>query len=187
MSARYPVEPMPLVFDACRRVLDREMRPIHYGELTGLALDELGVRRSSVHWPKQIEDVREKCAEAGQLGIVYVPAPHCVALLREWVPSKNSQPDLFPTRSYTLGVTVRAAIRAGVEAQMRAKYMVKKTNAPDERVAETRYRGLLLEHQLREWFRETYPEFYEDPPNEEQWDTWTFRSAYRVAVESWLT
>jgi hypothetical protein len=169
MRHRYPVVPMGPLFDQCRLILDEEVRPIHYARLTEMALQRLGVPVARVHWQKQVEDVREKCCQSGQHGIVYIGQPLCVAVLREWLDDPSGQLTLMPVTQHEVGVTVRAVLDAGLEALMRNRYMVQKTNARPERVAEARFRGLLVEQNIAQWFARRFPEFYEPPPNQNDW------------------
>lgn len=162
------VVPMPKMFKACRDVLGRMLIPLRYDELTMMALSELGLSKSTIHWQRQIEDVREKMLMAGRYGSFYIGAPHCLAGLKWWF--KSSQERLIhPTPGILISSSATAGANGAFEALMRNPYLLKKTSASDERIMEARAKGMILQSHITDWFQQKYPGFYRPPDNEGRW------------------
>lgn len=155
--------PMGLVFAACRRVLLRDVEPLHYVELTRRALALLGHDDHMLTWKRQIEDVREKFVGDD---IFYSGAPHCLFGYRWWFRSRML---VRPTDGVVIPASVEAGIRGGFEGLMRSPHMVVKTSAPLERVMQARARGLVVESHVRGYFARRFPRLYRPPPNEGRW------------------
>ncbi len=160
--------PMGLMFDACHRVLVRQMRPLGYTDLTELALAELGLSRQDVHWGRQIEDVREKMLLAGRHDSFYVGAPHCLAGLRWWFAGRQLRL-LHPTPGVLIPGNAAWSAEGAFEALVRDPYLKIKTGAPRDRIARVRAWGYVLEKHVSGWFRQNWPQFYLPPENAGRW------------------
>ena len=156
------------LFPACVSVLDQEKTPVHYGELTRLALKSLGIRESQTLFHKERENVREKLLQAGQRGTFYTGPPLYAGALRQWF-VRDSQ------LSMTLDViempgSAQAGVDGAFEALMRAPYMMQKSSAVHtERLNRVRSSGLVLEQHIAQWFSRRYPSLYLDADNQGQW------------------
>jgi len=54
------------------------------------------------------------------------------------------------------------------EQKMRSPHMLTKfANTPARKAGQTR--GLIIEHHISGWFKENFPEYYEEPDNFQQW------------------
>ncbi len=167
---------MPLLFERCRDVLSRSLRPWHYTELTREALRQLGRSELEVDFKRVKEDVREKWADAGRDGVCYTGAPQCMVFLERWVRAPHDQLSMLDgvphggVDAVSVALSVQTAIAAGVEALCRAPFMIAKAVTSPERRNEGRYRGLLIQHVISSWFCREWPEFYREPSNHLIWD-----------------
>jgi hypothetical protein len=160
--------PMSEMFSACHEVLQREMRPLRYTELTEMALGDLGLSKADVCWRRQIEDVREKMLLAGQYDSFYVGAPHCLGGLRWWF--RNGQLRLLhPTPGIVIPGNATWGAAGAHEALRRDPYLKIKSSVPREKIAWARARGFVLEKHVAGWFKENWPDFYLPPENEREW------------------
>lgn len=160
--------PMPEMFDACYRVLSKELAPIHYATLTKLALESLGLSEQDIHWQRQIEDVREKMLLAGYQDAFYIGQPYCLAGLRWWF--YTGQARLFhPTQGIIIPGNASSGIKGAFEALMRNGEMITKTSASYGQIAIARARGLVLENHVADWFELNWPEFFLPPDNKAKW------------------
>jgi hypothetical protein len=160
---------MPVFFEACLSVLEEAVVPIHYVRLTELALEKLEVPKDSVNWQRQIEDLREKLADAGRLGCVYTGEPLCLVFLLSWV-RREDTPHLFNNeKPVVIEANFPASEEACFEALMRQPYMLTKTSAPLERRNRGLARGMLIEHHVKSYFRTRWLEYYVPPENEGNW------------------
>lgn len=159
-------------FSACVEVLERELRPIHYRELTELTLAKLAVPKRSVNFEKEIENIREKLLLAEQRGTFYVGRPHCVGALRRWFSTGqlcfNLDPPVIIPGNATSGVS------GGFEAWSRSASMVTHNPALTNTamLRHLRVKALVLEKHVSEWFAEKYPDFYMPPDNADRFDSW---------------
>lgn len=154
------------LFPICRDILQEQIRPLYYRDLTKLALNRLGVQEESISMFREIEDVREQFAKKD--GVGYIPAPYCVFYLKSWV---TPQATLFNKyEPLILASNVRDSLRACYEAIMRTPYMINKYNIPFEKRAMKRARGLLIEHHITGWFRQNWPDFVLEPDNAGLWE-----------------
>ena len=158
------------LFPACVNILDREKKPIHYRKLTAQALEgELKVFLPSDAFMKNAENVREKLLGAEQHGTFYTGRPLCMGALRHWFKTDQLQ---FTTDWITIQGNASAGASGAFEALMRSKYMI--INNPSLRNTEilnrARSSGLVLEHHVAEWFKESYPSMYQPPNNLGAWD-----------------
>lgn len=162
--------PMGPLFRACSAVLDEEMRPLHYAELTRRARARLFVSESEVPatWAK--EDVREKMLARRKFGCVYLEAPHCLAAKGGWWSGAQMElgPSLFPP--VAIHGSSSAGIEGAFEALMRAPHMLIKTAASTQSINIGRARGLVIEAHVRQWFAAKWPEFYVAADNEGRWE-----------------
>jgi hypothetical protein len=154
---------MGMVFDACRRVLLRDVEPLHYIELTRRALALLGHGDHMLAWKRQIEDVREKFVGND---IFYSGEPHYLFGYRWWF---HDRALVRPTDGVVIPASVEAGVNGSYEGLMRSPHMQVKTTAPLERVMRARARGLVIESHVRGYFAARFPGLYRPPPNEGQW------------------
>ena len=164
------VLPMDVVFDACYQVLLRRITPIHYAELTEVALGDLGISKRDVHWTRQIEDVREKMLLAGRFDTFYVNKPYCLGAIRWWFDDRQLRLT-HPTDGVWIAGSAKLGADGAFEALMRDPYMKVKTVAPREKVARTRANGLVAEKHVADWFKTNWPELYLPPDNENVWQS----------------
>lgn len=162
--------PMTWFFAACSRVLDEQLVPMHYRELTASALEAVGMARADVDWQRQVEDVREKFAEAGRHGAAYLGSPLCLVVKRDWFGA--DQADLFPATSIYIDGNATAGLHGAFEALMRDEFMKQKTRAPKESVRLGRARGLVIQAHVAEWFAARWPLYYRAADNEGRWSEW---------------
>jgi hypothetical protein len=157
------------LFPACVAVLAKELRPIHYADLTRMALAKIGVRESQVAFKKEAENVREKLLMAGQRGTFYAGAPTFAGALRFWFVS-DAQINM------TLdGVRIPGSAQAGVDgafdALMRSPYMMVHNRGLEntEKLNRVRSSGMVLEKHVTNWFNQEYPDFYGEAANAGIW------------------
>lgn len=165
------VLPFPDIFKACYQVLQEKLVPLHYVQLTELALQRLGLSRSDVNWQRQIEDVREKFVEAGRNDTFYTGAPLCLAGLRWWFPI-NQLRLLRPTEGIIIEGNAQCGADGAFKALMRDPYMKIKSQAQIEWVKMSRANGLVIEEHVANWFKAKWPDFYQPPDNEGVWSAW---------------
>lgn len=161
------------LFPACVNVLSREMRPIHYGELTKIAMGkELGIFNpdSNVNgFRKNIENVREKLLQAEQRGTFYTGPPLFAGALRSWF---VSDAQLSMTLDYIeIPGSAKAGSEGAFEALMRAPHMAihNQSLANTERLNRVRSSGLVLEKHVTQWFKRQFPAFYGEAANHGNW------------------
>lgn len=160
------------LFPRCANVLNRELRPIHYAELTELAMRELEIvnpDRDASGFRKNIENVREKLLLAGQRGTFYTGSPLFAGALRSWF---VSEAQLAMTLDYiAIPGSAQAGVAGAFDALMRAPYMV--THNPNlahsEWLNRVRSSGLVLEKHIAQWFKRQFPEFYGEASNHNEW------------------
>lgn len=160
---------MPTIFQECFHVLQEELRPLHYMELTEKALQRLDLQKNDVNWSRQVEDIREKMLEAGQYGTFYIGKPFCLAGLRFWF--RRPQLRLFkPTEGIFIAGNVSCGIEGAFETAMRGYFMTKKhASAEDERRFRAMAQGLVIEQHVSHYFKIHFPNFYQKPDNYHQW------------------
>lgn len=159
------------LFPACVKVLDHELRPLHYAELTARAMHALGIpnARASPWFSKNIENVREKLLLAGQRETFYTGEPLYAGALRSWF---MSDAQLTMTLDYVrIPGSAKAGAEGAFEALMRDKHMIihNPSLANTERLNRIRSSGLVLEKHVSQWFARKYPEFYAEPANHGEW------------------
>ena len=157
-------ESMQRLFPACLGVLRDRLAPIHYRELTRLALSSLGAPMSN----KAAEDVREKLLERRSMGAFYSGPPLFAGAISDWFSTNRN---MF---AESLGVKVpRPPVEVSVEGMfhglMRSPHMLTKTGATVERVMQARARGLQFESWVRHYFSCRWPAAVLPPDN---WEVW---------------
>lgn len=162
---------MPVMFRACNEVLDETLKPIHYAELTQLAVNKLGIKPSDLDWERQKEDVREKMLLSGKFNAGYTGKPQCLAFKKDWFPGSQMRLLNTPDDYVSIPGNIRSGIRGAYEALMRMPYMVTKyTTATPERRFLSGAKGLVIEAHVTDWFKKNWPRFYREPDNYEQWE-----------------
>jgi len=162
------VLPMRALFPVCRDVLQARLQPLHYAELTRLALRHLGIPETAVNWARQIEDVREKLLLAGRYASFYVGRPHCLGAARGWFATPQYEL-VNPTHGIRIPARVQPAITGAFETALRWPHMQAHFPALPTAHARAAAQGLVLEHYVRAWFQEHWPEFYRAPDNAGRW------------------
>lgn len=158
-------------FPACVDVLQENLRPLGYRELTEKMLNKLGIKKTAVRFEKEIENVREKLLLARQRGTFYAAKPLCMGALQYWFNTDQLQFNLDVVR---IPGSAQAGASGAFEVLMRAKDM----QIHNQRLAHTellnrqRASGLVIEKHVSQWFAEKYPEFYLPPDNEGHWEQW---------------
>jgi hypothetical protein len=166
----HDVVSMTDIFPACRDILDKHERPLHYAQMTELALGLLRIPVSRVNLSRQIEDVREKMLLERRHGSFYVGFPYCYAAVDSWF--VNNQFDLFNHRPPILipGNTT-SGINGAYEALQRYPNMEIKNQAANENTRKLACaRGLVIERHVADWFKKRWPEIVLSPNNHEVWD-----------------
>jgi hypothetical protein len=162
---------MTELFRKCREVLDQRLIPLHYAELTKLALVECGLTKRDVNWSRQIEDVREKMLLAGQHETFYIGAPYCLAGVRWWFQSEQLRM-FHPSTGVFIPGSAQSGADGAFNALMRDPDLKVKTNAPVPRIKRGRANGFVIEQHVADWFKHYWPKFYIAPDNEGQWKRW---------------
>lgn len=168
-----PTVSMSVLFPECAKILADTMRPWQYAELTDAALLRLSVVVTGRQLARVREDVREKMLEAGRFGSVYFGNPLCLAALEHWFPSKQKLLCNPVTEILRIPGCAACCEEAIEEALLRSPHMLTKTRAPLEKVMRGRARGIVVEAHVKQWFRETFPDFFEEPKNYRQYTQWS--------------
>ena len=161
------------LFPVCSAVLDEYITPMHYRDLTMLAVRKLGYDESKLNMFRQIEDVRERLPRAVRrdYGVVYAGSPFSLMAKRSWFPV--IRPALinvdFIDRPVVMPASIPIAVEGAKEALMRAPYMQSHGNDLEMRNF-LRAKGLIVEAHVKSWFRKMYPDFYREPSNHNRWD-----------------
>ncbi len=189
------VLPMGEMSAACARVLRRERRPIKYTVLTEMAMTDavarggLGYSKDDVErmkltpshkrgrkrsvWDDQIEDVREKWAEAGHRSgsVFYVGKEYgSLAACRDWF--DTTQLALNGDEPVQIASSVNASIAGGHEALMRSPTMIVKWAPTKDDLMRARVRGLVIQHHVSRWFAAKWPGLYRPAENDGEWEQW---------------
>lgn len=169
-------------------VLDRAKVPMHYADLTELALREVGVPETTVDFKRQKEDVREKILQARQNGMFYVGAPLCMGAKVRWF--RLEQRHLLVSQDETIRIPgdINLAVEASVEAQLRSPLMIPKAprmkaacedfsrnpraalrDRPTlnalQRLLTARVSGLINEAHVSRWFLQQWPSLWVEKSN----------------------
>lgn len=169
-------------------VLDRALVPMHYADLTELALIAARIPAAKVDIKRQKEDVREKILQAGQNGMFYVGSPLCMGAKTRWF--RLAQRHLLVSVDETIRIPfdLETTMAASEEAQLRFPMMAKKRDwskaachlfANNPRAALTdpatladlrkliriTTRGLVNEAHVSQWFRSQWPALWIEKTN----------------------
>lgn len=164
------IPPLALLADAAVAVLDDALRPMHYRQLTLAALDQLGWEAEAEVVRRSAEDLREKVAEAGRLGLFYTGRPACLVAPRWWFCRDQfllnvGQPLLIP-------VSLEAALDACTELLMRKDYLITSTDRGSYVRWRAAARGQLIEKHISLWFKQRWPSLWLPAANAGLWDRW---------------
>lgn len=176
-------------------VLDRALVPMHYADLTELALSDVHVPVSGVDFKRQKEDVREKILEARQNGMFYAGAPLCMGAKTRWFRLSQRQLIVSPDETIRIPGDILVAVEASVEAHLRSPLMIPKaprmktaceTFVRDPRAAlrdrptlgtlqkllTARIAGLINEAHVSAWFRSQWPSLWVEKSNADDYTRW---------------
>lgn len=167
MTYRRDVVSMSRLFPACNRVLDRELRPLHYKELMKMALELLKISPAKVDTSKLAEDIREKLPPRANNDIIYTGKPDCLMAKLHWFP--RVAPPLLHDEYIVIPGNVSQGIEGAFEALMRNQYMINKIRDYERRNL-VRAQGLVVEKHVTNWFKRNYPNFYREADNYRQWE-----------------
>ncbi len=157
------------LFDACGKVLDDLMVPVHHRECVRLAYEYLGIDPETVNWERQVEDFRETIADTekrGKAGFGYVGEPHFTAHRPSWFPNHLQAEMNFDAVDIILTEAEWRASR--LEAGQRSRWMRKHGRDPIT-VYENARDGYLREFAILTWFKWQWPDRVLDPDNKGQW------------------
>jgi len=177
-------------------VLDRALVPMHYADLTELALSDVHVPVSGVDFKRQKEDVREKILEARQNGMFYAGAPLCVGAKTRWFRLSQRQLIVSPDETIRIPGNILVAVEASVEAHLRSPLMIPKA-PPMKRACEdfvrdpraalrdrqtlgtlqklftARIAGIINEAHVSAWFRAQWPSLWVEKSNADDYARWS--------------
>lgn len=176
---RPDIVPQGLLFPAAVEVLERAMQPLHYTELTRLAVEKLALEPGSLAMHKVAEDVREQLLLAGRYETFYLGQPHCLGGLKRWFggPQESMNFDRFAISPNSWSCAL-----GSFEALMRHPFTLNKKSGrnafgieAEERsdvdwrqireVCWNRASGYVIEYQVSEYIRKRYPTLYLDAEN----------------------
>jgi hypothetical protein len=155
------------LFPICVEVLQELRMPVHYKNLTKLAIARLGVPHQKRDLEKHSEDVREKLLSTRRLGTAYIGAPYCYGVMRAWFSNEQRALNFDEVR---ISGSATAGIKGAYEALMRP--MKPRSAAPLEIRNEGKARGLVIEHHVTAWFMRQWPKLVLPPTNDGQWSVW---------------
>ena len=156
---------MTVLFPACVDVLRSFQMPLHYKNLTKLAIKRLGITCHKRAFEKCSEDVREKLLRAGGRGTAYIGAPLCYGVIRSWFISEQSMLNFDEIR---IPGNATAGIAGAYEALMRPMVQ-RKLSVPASIRNESKARGKVIEHHVYEWFKKQWPRLVLPPTNADKW------------------
>lgn len=160
---------MTALFPACVEVLRFENRPLHYADLTEMALGRVGEKAGPEVVLDAKEDVREKLLKAGGRGTAYTGAPEYMGVLRCWFPSVQQEVGNLEAHRFRIPGSASLGARAGFEAGMRNPHMIRKTSATEGRIWKSRVSGLVIETHVSDWAQRSWPGFWREPENQGKW------------------
>lgn len=154
------------MFEACGEVLDTCLRPLHYEILTSKALDLLKIPAWSVDLKKQAEDVREKMLCRQWRGkYFYVGKPYFKGAVKHWF-----LPQMLQMEPIVIPANVQSAINGAVEASRR-KMIKKNPTVPDSVTEEVKFRGIIIERTVSDWFAANWPDLFLPASNRGRFQT----------------
>ncbi len=172
----------------CGRILDEEIRPIHYADLTRMAINRVG--RNGVDFTKVKEDVREKILMAGLDGCGYIGAPYCYAFKKKWI--KGDQAVLNFEEPIPVPVTVSSSTAGACETIYRFKHMIHKptgTYIPiDEAepgVVKFRIERAIVEQNVSDYFKQNWPKLWMPPSNDKKYKK-PASDDFRIRVKNYI-
>ena len=156
-------------FPLCREILEENLRPIHYRELTKMALELAEVPISSIDFQRQAEDVREKLPIHSRYGVNYIGEPYCLMILAGWF--ELHQPALLNTEPpMVIPGSVSSGITGAYESVKRVPHLLKKSEfASDDTRHRVAAKGFVIEAHVRDWFRVNWPGYIFPADNSGQW------------------
>lgn len=168
------------VIAACGKILDSELRPIHYQELTFLAyVYEFGVDPRSVRWQKgTIEDVREPIADPEKCGwkyydsFRYASAPFASIHRPSWF-REDDEIGTTPHRSKRLPIGIDDWETA-YEAVMKRSTTMKRHGRTLAEVRRHGMEGELLQAVVTGWFAFNLGSRLLPASNHRVWDQWAW-------------
>lgn len=170
----------------CDKILEREVRPMHYADLTKEAIKAAGLH-NGYNVDKIKEDVREKILVAGLDDSGYVGTPYCLAFKRSWV--KRNQAKFNFDEPITVPVTVSSSTAGACETVFRYRYMLQKNTMEFERIDEAsegnvqfRMRRLIIEHNVSDYFKKRWPKLWLPASNNKKYKT-SAPDDFRIKVE----
>lgn len=180
----------------CHEILDEFERPMHYSQLANLALDALdppymagGSGSEARVRARQVEDVRYNLALPQRFDMMYLPEPHCLVASRGWFVDRREQAqnlclwNNLDIGSHERSGSITAARRAALQAiRVFPKLLQKSPNkVGHENGASV---GFVIEEELREWFKETWPTLFKNgPEGRTPIDWWFVVDGKRWAVD----
>lgn len=157
---------MGTLFRECCHILDTRLVPIHYGTLTGLAVDNLANERPSDFYRLK-EDVREKM-RTKRSGVAYIGEPLCVCVKSRWfITNWLLNPD--SDGGFTIPGSAECGVSAVVESVLRFPHMLTKTRANEYARVRGCAVGMVREKHVTRWFNNKYPNHWMPPDNEGKW------------------
>jgi hypothetical protein len=169
---------------------------MHYADLTKAALAVVHVSEADIDFKRQIEDVREKILQARQNGMFYIGSPLCMGAKTRWFRLEQRHLLVSPDETIRIPASLRTAVEASVEAQLRSPCMIPKTPlmkiacedfARDPRSAlrdkatlgtlqkllTARLSGLINEAHVSQWFRQQWPSLWVEKSNADDYTGWS--------------
>jgi hypothetical protein len=148
-------------------VLREYVRPLHYKDLTRLALGRLDLAPKEDVNEKEFrciaEDVREKVLQQGsQHGLGYIGHPECLGYLLEWFPKQTSLINGYPPEKVV--PTTDLCLVASTDALLRHSTILKKSGT-DLDHAKRVARGFLIQHVVADYFRNQWPSLWRPASN----------------------
>jgi hypothetical protein len=158
--------PIRELLPECARILDFEMRPIHYSALAGMAARCLRPHQA-ISQGDIAEDLRGKGKgfPGGSHGMIYTGSPHYMVAKCEWFNDSALIAEPVPVE-----IGFEQCLSSSVEAMLRFDFMQNKFGVSKERRAKMIARGLLIEKNVVSWFARKWPFGVLPADNEGSWD-----------------
>jgi hypothetical protein len=154
-----------IMFPACVEVLKEKLVPLHYAELTRLAIQRLGEYEFTINMKRQKEDVRERLLLPGRYGCFYTGKPHYLACLSRWFHINYYKAFEEMDDYIKVEPKMSSAFEGSFEALMRSEYMLNKANS-DKAVKNKRVsKGLMIEAVAKSYFKDNFPSLFGEPEN----------------------
>mgnify|MGYP001611608816 CR=1 FL=1 len=164
------------LFPACNDIMDEEIVPQDYTELTRKGLARIGCCADNGLLQDRAEKIR-MALDTGRndCALVRLPDPTRTRGYRVWAVKRSWFPEpwqrkMFPP-SIRIEARAQAAIRGGQDAAMRLPFM--RTTLPGmERNPRRVYAavlGFVIEHHVSDWMKARWPSLWQPPPNVGKW------------------